>query len=112
MQWSFKIKKVNALTTRHLQAFALLSVSILPALNFLHLMQPDPIVHRDICCANVLLEPLQGDQWRVKSHRLWLCEFTEPAEILEIQFTQLQNQVTSLSILIIIWTTEFPEVSK
>ena len=72
-------KKVNALTTRHLQAFALLSVSILPALNFLHLMQPDPIVHRDICCANVLLEPLPGDQWRAKSHRLWICEFTELA---------------------------------
>ena len=103
MQWIQNI--VNAITTRHLQAFALLSVSILPALSYLHLMHPDPIV-RDICCANVLLEPLPGDQWRAKSHRLWLCEIYRASckpEILEIQFTQL---------LIIMWTTEFPEFSK
>ena len=39
-------------------------MDVAKALNYLHLMQPDPIVHRDISCANVLLEPLPGDQWR------------------------------------------------
>ena len=27
-------------------------------------MQPDPNVHRDISCANFLLEPLPSDRWR------------------------------------------------
>ena len=27
-------------------------------------MQPGPVVHRVISCANVLLEPLPSDQWR------------------------------------------------
>ena len=36
------------------------------ALNYLHRMQPDPIIHRDISSANVLLEPLRDWQWRAK----------------------------------------------
>ena len=36
------------------------------ALNYLHQMQPDPIIHRDISSANVLLEPLPAGQWRAK----------------------------------------------
>ena len=35
-------------------------------LNYLHLVQPDPIVHRDISSANVLLEQLPLHSWRVK----------------------------------------------
>ena len=35
------------------------------ALNYLHLTTPDPIVHRDISSANVLLEP-QGESWKAK----------------------------------------------
>ena len=35
-------------------------------LNYLHLVQPDPIVHRDISSANVLLEVVQPNQWRAK----------------------------------------------
>ena len=35
-------------------------------LNYLHLIQPDPIVHRDISSANVLLEIIQLNQWRAK----------------------------------------------
>ena len=41
-------------------------MDVAKALNYLHLMQPDPTVHRGISCANVLLEPLPGDQWRAK----------------------------------------------
>ena len=35
-------------------------------LNYLHLIQPDPIVHRDISSANVLLEDLPHRMWRAK----------------------------------------------
>ena len=35
-------------------------------LNYLHLMKPDPIIHRDISSANVLLEPLRDNKWRAK----------------------------------------------
>ena len=43
-----------------------ISLDIARALNYLHQMQPDPIIHRDIGSANVLLEPLLGGQWRAK----------------------------------------------
>ena len=37
------------------------------ALNYLHLMKPDPILHRDISSANVLLEPSGTDNsWKAK----------------------------------------------
>ena len=42
------------------------SLDVAKALNYLHLMQPDPIIHRDISCANVLLEPLPNHMWRAK----------------------------------------------
>ena len=43
-----------------------ITLDIARALNYLHLMQPDPIIHRDISSANVLLEPLAGEGWRAK----------------------------------------------
>ena len=43
-----------------------ISLDVARALNYLHQMQPDPIIHRDISSANVLLEPLPGGQWRAK----------------------------------------------
>ena len=36
------------------------------ALNYLHLMKPDPIIHRDVSSANVLLEPIGSGNWRAK----------------------------------------------
>ena len=42
------------------------SLDVARALNYLHQMQPDPIIHRDISSANVLLEPIQRLQWRAK----------------------------------------------
>ena len=36
------------------------------ALNYLHLMRPDPIIHRDVSSANVLLEPIGSGNWRAK----------------------------------------------
>ena len=42
------------------------SLHVARALNYLHQMQPDPFIHRDISSANVLLEPIQRWQWRAK----------------------------------------------
>ena len=36
------------------------------ALNYLHLMRPHPLIHRDISSANILLEPLPNSRWRAK----------------------------------------------
>ena len=43
-----------------------ISLDVALGLNYLHLIQPDPIVHRDISSANVLLEELPGSKWRAK----------------------------------------------
>ena len=43
-----------------------ISLDVARGLNYLHLVQPDPIVHRDISSANVLLEIIQLNQWRAK----------------------------------------------
>lgn len=43
-----------------------ISLDIARALNYLHLMQPDPIIHRDVNSANVLLEALPPLGWRAK----------------------------------------------
>ena len=43
-----------------------ISADVVRALNYLHLMKPDPIIHRDNSSANVLLEPATGDSWRAK----------------------------------------------
>ena len=36
------------------------------ALNYLHLWKPDPILHRDVSSANVLLEPSGSSRWKGK----------------------------------------------
>ena len=43
-----------------------ISLDVARGLNYLHLIQPDPIVHRDISSANVLLEELPRGKWRAK----------------------------------------------
>ena len=43
-----------------------ISLDVAQGLNYLHLVQPDPIVHRDISSANVLLEQLPLHSWRAK----------------------------------------------
>ena len=43
-----------------------ISLDVARGLNYLHLIQPDPIVHRDISSANVLLEELAFRNWRAK----------------------------------------------
>ena len=36
------------------------------ALNYMHLMKPDAIIHRDVSSGNVLLEQLGADRWKAK----------------------------------------------
>ncbi len=44
-----------------------ISLDIVKALNYLHKMKPDPMIHRDISSANVLLEPLLPPKyWKAK----------------------------------------------
>ena len=43
-----------------------ISVQVCQALNYLHLMQPDAVIHRDISSANVLLNPLPNNGWLAK----------------------------------------------
>ena len=42
------------------------SLDVARGLNYLHLIWPDSIVHRDISSANVLLEVMKLNQWRAK----------------------------------------------
>ena len=43
-----------------------IGLDVARGLNYLHLVQPDSIVHRDISSANVLLEQLTLGNWRAK----------------------------------------------
>ena len=43
-----------------------ISLDVARALNYLHLMYPHPIIHRDISSANVLLEPGPNNSWKAK----------------------------------------------
>ena len=43
-----------------------ISLDVARALNYLHLMHPTPIIHRDISSANVLLEPRPKNSWKAK----------------------------------------------
>ena len=53
-------------TSMSASSVAAVSLDVARALNYLHLMQPDPMIHRDISSANVLLEPRPNGCWRAK----------------------------------------------
>ena len=57
-----------------------ISTDVLRALNYLHLMRPHPLIHRDISSANVLLEPLpslHNNRWRAKVSDYGTVNLTE-----------------------------------
>ena len=58
----------NVLATNPLSWTQVMSIfsDVVRALNYLHLMQPSPIIHRDISSANVLLEPSSRTTWKAK----------------------------------------------
>ena len=43
-----------------------MSLDVARAFNYLHLMRPYPIIHRDLSSANVLLEPGPSNSWKAK----------------------------------------------
>ena len=43
-----------------------IGIDITLALNYLHLWKPQPILHRDVSSANVLLEPSAEGKWKAK----------------------------------------------
>lgn len=55
-------ERTNESTTNHLTNH----LDVARALNYLHQMQPHPIIHRDISSGNVLLDPLPDHGWKVK----------------------------------------------
>ena len=96
------------------------------ALNYLHQMQPDPIIHRDISSANVLLEPLADQHWRakvtdygsvhfqqqLKTHNPGSPVYSAPeAAIPSLQSPKMD--IFSFGVLLVeMCTAEFPEVSE
>ena len=60
-----------------------ISVQVCQALNYLHLMQPDPVIHRDISSANVLLNPLPNNGW--------LAKVTDYGSVNTLQALQTKN---------------------
>ena len=53
-----------------------ISLDVARALNYLHQKKPDPIIHRDVSSANVLLWR-QGDRWRGKVSDYGTAKFEE-----------------------------------
>lgn len=43
-----------------------ISLDVVRALNYLHLMHPHPLIHRDVSSANVLLDPVPTQRWKAK----------------------------------------------
>ena len=48
------------------QRLVSIACDIAKALNYLHLMRPDPIIHRDVSSANVLLDQGHDNSWKAK----------------------------------------------
>ena len=57
------------------QQVCTIATDVARALNYLHLMKPDAIIHRDVSSSNVLLEPLGGDMWKTKLSDFGSCNF-------------------------------------
>ena len=54
-----------------------IALDVARALNYLHLMRPHPILHRDLSSANVLLEPTAEDGWRAKVSDYGTANFSQ-----------------------------------
>jgi len=59
---------------------SVISLDVAQALNYLHQNKPDPIIHRDVSSANVLLWR-QGDDWRGKVSDYGTANFVRQCRI-------------------------------
>ena len=48
------------------QQISTIGLDVARALNYLHLMRPTPLIHRDVSSGNVLLEPQPNNSWKAK----------------------------------------------
>ena len=48
------------------QQISTIGLDVARALNYLHLMRPTSLIHRDVSSGNVLLEPQPNDSWKAK----------------------------------------------
>ena len=62
-------KELNKSSLNHPQIIKI-AKDISAALNYLHLWQPHPILHRDVSSPNVLLEPSGSEIWKAR-----LCDY-------------------------------------
>ena len=102
-----------------------ISLDVAQALNYLHLMRPSPIIHRDISSANVLLEPVPSNTWRAKVSDYGSVNLLEKLRTAapgnptyaapEAQNTALQSpkmDIFSFGVLLVeMCSAEFPEVA-
>ena len=58
-------REIEKSLLKHLQIINI-AQDISAALNYLHLWQPHPILHRDVSSPNVLLEPAGSGMWKAK----------------------------------------------
>ena len=59
-------QRANERLKLELNEITSISLDVARALNYLHLTQPEPLIHRDISSANVLLEPGPNNSWKAK----------------------------------------------
>jgi serine/threonine protein kinase len=59
-----------------LQQITSISCNVALALNYMHLLHPDPILHRDVSSANILLNQGPGDTWVAKLSDCGSANFT------------------------------------
>ena len=57
-----------------------IACDVAKALNFLHLMKPDPIIHRDVSSANILLDHNCDNSWRAKLSDYGTVDFLQQVE--------------------------------
>lgn len=111
---------VNQSTPEFCRAIALDTAK---GLSYLHSIQPDPIIHRDVSSANVLLEPLSDNRWKAKITDYGSVNFQRKLKTVgpgspvyaapEVHSPDQQSpkmDIFSFGILMVeIWTRRFPE---
>ena len=60
------LRRLMESTTLSRQQIRSIGCDVARAVNYLHLTTPDPIIHRDISSANILLEPSGEGTWKAK----------------------------------------------